>query len=87
MIDTGIAQEGAGGVTNVASPADPGTYMQPPVSGSRYVEVDVPPENAVSWWKGRLCDHRGPNSLWAEYGKALSEMLPARNIKWLLSKL
>jgi hypothetical protein len=34
MTNTGTVQEGAGGVTNVASPADPAAYLQqvmPPV--------------------------------------------------------
>ena len=45
MTETGIVQEGAGGVTNVASPADPAAYMQQAVSGSRYVEFNVPADS------------------------------------------
>lgn len=87
MIDTGIVQEGSGGVTNVAYPADPETYMRPAVSGSRYVEFDVPQETLFPGGKVGYATIRGPSSWWAKYGKALSEMPPARDIEWLLSKL
>jgi hypothetical protein len=86
MTDTGVVQEGAGGVTNVASPANSEAYLRQAVSGSRYVEFDVPqgtlsPGGEVGW-----ATIRGPNSFWARYGRALPEMPPALNIEWLLAK-
>lgn len=86
MTNTGTVQEGAGGVTNVASPADPAAYMQQAASGSRYVEFDVPEDSLSQGGKIGWATIRGPNSFWARAGLALPEMPPALNIEWLLTK-
>jgi hypothetical protein len=86
MTDTGIVQEGAGGVTNVASPAAPEAYMRQAASGSRYVEFDVPEDSLSPGGKAGWVTIRGPNSFWARGGLALPEMPPALNIEWLLTK-
>jgi hypothetical protein len=86
MTNTGVVQEGAGGVTNVASPADPTAYMQQAMSGSRYVEFDVPEDSLAQGGKIGWATIRGPNSFWARAGLALPEMPPALNIEWLLTK-
>lgn len=86
MTDTRVVQEGAGGVTNVASPADPAAYMQQAASGSRYVEFNVPADSLSPGGKAGWATIRGPNSFWARYGRALPEMPPATDIEWLLTK-
>ncbi|MDQ2812565.1 MAG: hypothetical protein M3Z75_12015 [Actinomycetota bacterium] len=87
MIDTGIVQEGGGGLTYVVYPADPEAYLRPAKSGRLYVEFDVPPEVLSPGGKPSDASIRGPNSIWARYGRGLSEMPLARNIEWLASKL
>ncbi|MHB1597232.1 MAG: TreTu family toxin [Streptosporangiaceae bacterium] len=86
MTDTRVVQEGAGGVTDVASPADPAAYMQQAASGSRYVEFNVPADSLSPGGKAGWATIRGPNSFWARYGRALPEMPPATDIEWLLTK-
>jgi hypothetical protein len=86
MTDTGIVQEGAGGVTSLASPADPEAYTRQAVSGSRYVEFDVPQEALSPGGKVGWATLRGPNSFCARAGLALPEMPPALNMEWLLTK-
>jgi hypothetical protein len=86
MTDTGIVQEGAGGVTSVASPADSGAYMRQAASGSRYVEFDVPQGSLSPGGKVGWATIRGPNSFWARAGLALSERPQAFNIEWLITR-
>jgi hypothetical protein len=86
MTDTGVVQEGAGGVTNVASPADSAAYMRQAASGTRYVEFNVPEDSLSPGGKAGWATIRGPNSFWARGGLALPEMPPALNIEWLLTK-
>jgi hypothetical protein len=87
MICSGRVQEGAGGVTSVAHPADMGAFGQQAASGSRYVEFDVPAESLSPGGKAGWATIRGPNSWWARYGRALPEMPTAKNIEWIASKL
>jgi hypothetical protein len=87
MEDTGIVQEGAGGVTNVAHPADPEAYMRQAASGSRYVEFKVPSSSLSPGGKLGWATILGPNSFWAKYGQALGSMPSASDIQWLASKL
>jgi hypothetical protein len=87
MSATGTVQEGAGGVTSVAHPADPEAFMRQASSGSRYVEFDVPSEALSPGGKAGWATIRGPNSWWANYGMALPEMPSAFNIDWLASRL
>jgi hypothetical protein len=67
MIESGTVQEGAGGVTSVAHPADIEAFMQQAASGSRYVEFDVPEESLSQGGKAGWATIRGPNSWWARY--------------------
>jgi hypothetical protein len=87
MAGSGTVQEGAGGVTSVADPADPEAYMQQAASGSTYAEFDVPSETLSAAGKAGWATIRGPNSWFAQYGLALSEMPSATNIEWIASKL
>ena len=87
MTASRTVQEGAGGVTSVASPADYESFMRHAASGSRYVEFDVPSESLSPGGKAGWASIRGPNSWWAKYAQALPEMPPAFNIEWILSKL
>jgi len=64
MTDTGMVQEGAGGVTNVASPPDPEAYMRQAASGTRYAEFDVPEDSPSPGGKAGRATIRGPNSFW-----------------------
>lgn len=68
MTDTGVVQEGAGGDTNVASPADPEAFVRQAASGSRYVEFDVPEDSLSQGGKAGWATIRGPNSFWARGG-------------------
>jgi RHS repeat-associated protein len=80
-------QEGAGGVTSVAHPADVEAFMSQAKSGTRYVEFDVPSSALSQGGKAGWASIRGPNSWFAKYGKALPEMPPAVNIEWIASRL
>lgn len=87
MKKTGRVQEGAGGQTRVADPANPNTYRNVP-PGDKYVEFDVPASRIKPHSKGtgRI---PGPNSpdarSTARRGSDVSkfEMPPATNIKEL----
>jgi len=87
MSASGTVQEGAGGVTSVANPADPEGYMQQAASGTKYADFDVPTESLSPGGKAGWATIRGPNSWFAQYGLAQSEMPAATNIEWIASKL
>jgi len=87
MVETGTVQEGAGGVTSVASPADPEAYMSQAAPGSRYVEFDVPTDSLSQGGKEGWSTIRGPNSWYARFGRALPTMPAAANITWVASNL
>lgn len=82
MRQTGRVQEGGGGQTRVADPANPDAYRNPP-AGDRYVEFDVPANRVLphSQGTGRI---PGPNSYDARVpsrNPADFEMPNARNIR------
>jgi RHS repeat-associated protein len=87
MVDSGVVQEGAGGVTNVAFPASVESYMQQAASGARYVEFDVASSSLSTGGKLGWATIRGPNSWWARYGLANAQMPRAFDIEWIASKL
>lgn len=65
MIDTGMFQEGGGGTTYVALPADPTAYGSEAASCSRYVEFNVPRSSQRPAGKEGWAQIPGPNSLYA----------------------
>jgi hypothetical protein len=87
MSVSGTVQEGAGGVTSVSNPADPEVWMRQTASGSKYAEFDVPTDSLTQGGKAGWATIRGPNSWFARYGMAQSEMPSATDIEWIASKL
>lgn len=90
MTETGMVQEGGGGTTYVAHPADPAAYGQQAALGSRYVEFDVPQDSLAPAGKEGWAQIPGPNSLYARLasmrGEPIPQFPPALNIEWLLTK-
>ena len=90
MSSTGIVQEGAGGTTYVAHPADPAAYRPQAASGACYVEFDVPRECLETASKPEWAQIPGPNSLTARYRKRQGQQPPqfpqALNIQMLVVK-
>lgn len=90
MVETGMAQEGSGGTTYVANPADPAAFGRQAVNGSRYVEFDVPQDSPVKAGKEGWSQIPGPNSMYARLamrrGEPVPQFPPALNIEWLLTK-
>jgi RHS repeat-associated protein len=90
MIDTGRVQEGGGGTTYVAHPADPMAYGLQAASGSRYVEFDVPRHSVIPAGKEGWAQIPGPDSLYGRLammrGVPAPQFPPALNIEWLLTK-
>ncbi len=90
MTDSGMVQEGGGGTTYVAHPADPAAYGQQAAVGSRYVEFDVPQDSLAPAGKEGWAQIPGPNSLYgrlaAMRGEPIPQFPPALNIEWLLTK-
>jgi hypothetical protein len=90
MIETGTVQEGGGGTTYVAYPADPAAYGHQATRGTRYVEFDVPPDSLVSAGKAGWAQIPGPDSLYgrlaAMRGLPIPQFPPAINLEWLLTK-
>ncbi|MFI1920499.1 putative T7SS-secreted protein [Nocardia sp. NPDC020380] len=90
MVDTGFVQEGGGGTTYVANPADPAAFRRQAPPGSVYVEFDVPtssisPAGEPGW--GQI---RGPNH-WmsqrlATMGRPVPEMPRAHNLSLMETK-
>jgi hypothetical protein len=91
MVKTGRVQEGAGGTTYVAHPADVGSYIKEARAGSRYIEFDVPESSLASAGKEGWAQIPGPNSLRgrlaAKRGDSLPQFPAAANIEWIASKL
>jgi RHS repeat-associated protein len=91
MCSTKLVQEGAGGTTYVAYPADVMSYMSQARSGSRYVEFDVPLSSLAPAGKVGWAQIPGPNSLRARLAQLRGLPVPqfpqALNIDWLASKL
>jgi hypothetical protein len=90
MESTGMVQEGAGGTTYVAHPADPAAYGMQAAKGNRYVEFDVPADSLRSAGKEGWAQIPGPNSLYGRLavarGEPVPQFPPARNIEWLQTK-
>jgi hypothetical protein len=90
MTDTGLVQEGGGGTTYVANPADPAAYEREAATGSRYVEFDVPEDSLAPASKEGWAQIPGPNSirgrLAAMQGKPIPGFPAALNMKWLKTK-
>jgi hypothetical protein len=87
---TGIVQEGGGGTTYVAHPADPAAYGKQAIPGSYYVEFDVPQASLAGGGKEGWAQIPGPNSVHGRLGAARGQLAPqfppALNIKWLQTK-
>jgi len=87
MTSSGIVQEGAGGTTYVARPADAAAYRREAASGACYVEFDVPLECLEPASKPQWAQISGPNSLTARYRMRRGEQPPqfpqALNIQML----
>jgi len=90
MTETGMVQEGGGGTTYVAHPADFAAYGQQAAVGSRYVEFDVPRDSVAPAGKAGWAQIPGPDSLYgrlaAMRGLPVPQFPPAVNIEWLLTK-
>jgi RHS repeat-associated protein len=90
MTRTGMVQEGAGGTTYVAHPADPAAYGSQAAPGTGYVEFDVPRNSLAPAGKEGWAQIPGPSSLYARLarmrGQPIHQFPPALNIEWLLTK-
>jgi hypothetical protein len=90
MVASGMVQEGAGGRTYVASPADPAAYGREAAPGTGYVEFDVPRHSLYPAGKQGWAQIPGPNSLQGRLarrrGQDLPQLPPALDIQWLLEK-
>ena len=90
MVETGMVQEGGGGTTYVAHPADSTTYGRQAARGTRYVEFDVPHDSVVPAGKTGWAQVPGPDSLYgrlaAMRGLPIPQFPRAVNIEWLLTK-
>jgi len=82
MRSTGRVQEGGGGQTRVADPANPNTYRNPP-KGDVYVEFDVPANRVLphSTGTGRIPGPNSPDARVPGRNPADFEMPPATNIR------
>jgi RHS repeat-associated protein len=65
MVNTRVVQEGSGGTTYVAHPADPAAYGRQAASGTGYAEFDVPTSSLAPAGKPGWAQIPGPNSLYA----------------------
>ncbi|HEV2952467.1 MAG TPA: hypothetical protein VG015_00045 [Candidatus Dormibacteraeota bacterium] len=91
MVGSGMVQEGAGGVSSVANPANVAAYERQAAAGSRYVEFNVPSSSvrqggAPGWG---IID--GPNSNMARFAAQAGGPVPqfpaATAIEWVASRL
>jgi hypothetical protein len=90
MVSSGMVQEGSGGVTYVANPADPAAYARQAVPGSFYLEFEVPQSSLSPGGEPGWAQIRGPN-FWmsqrlAKLGRPVPQFPPALNIEWLLTR-
>jgi len=90
MVDSGMVQEGGGGTTYVAHPADPAAYGSEAAPGSRYVEFNVPRTSLRPAGKEGWAQIPGPNSLYARLaemrGDPIPQFPPALDLEWLFTK-
>ena len=82
MKETGRVQEGTGGQTRVADPANPATYKNAP-KGDQYVEFDVPASRVKPQSKGtsRIPGPNSPDARVPGRNPTDFKMPPATNIK------
>ncbi|MEY9889191.1 RHS repeat-associated protein [Catenulispora sp. MAP5-51] len=84
MVSTGMVQEGAGGTTYVASPADPAAYGRQAAPGTGYAEFDVPSSSLHPAGDPGWAQIPGPDSLRSRLavrrGQPPLEFPPATNI-------
>ena len=84
MVSTGMVQEGAGGTTYVASPADPASYARQAAPGTGYAEFDVPSSSLRGAGEPGWAQIPGPNSLHSRLAERRGEpplqFPPATNI-------
>lgn len=90
MAQSGVVQEGAGGTTYVANPADPAAYGRQAAPGTGYVEFDVPHSSLYPAGEPGWAQIPGPHSLQARLalrrGLPPPQFPPALNIQWLMEK-
>lgn len=82
MQRTGRVQEGSGGVTSVARPANPRAYERQAASGSRYVEFDVPTGSLRGGGRPDWAVIPGPNSIFHRLSGRYPEMPRATCVEW-----
>ena len=82
MRRTGRVQEGGGGQTRVADPANPDTYRNAP-DGDVYVEFDVPADRLLPHSQGtsRIPGPNSPDARVPGRNPSDFEMPPATNIR------
>ena len=84
MVSTGMVQEGAGGTTYVASPADPASYGRQAAPGTGYAEFDVPSSSLRPAGEPGWAQIPGPGSLHSRLAERKGlpplEFPPATNI-------
>jgi hypothetical protein len=90
MQSTGYVQEGAGGRTYVAHPANPDSYGRQAAPGTSYVEFDVPRSSLRPGGEPGWAQIPGPNYMFARLaerkGEPIPEMPPATNITRVMAK-
>ncbi|MFI1414859.1 RHS repeat-associated core domain-containing protein [Streptomyces sp. NPDC020707] len=90
MVRTGMVQEGAGGTTYVAHPANPEAYRRQAAQGTGYVEFNVPSSSLYPAGEPGWAQIPGPNSMQARLAvrrKTAPPQFPrALNIEWLMEK-
>jgi hypothetical protein len=84
MVETGMVQEGDGGVTYAAEPATPEAYGRQAAPGTGYAEFDVPsdslyPGGAPGWVK-MSTPWGQPGRIAAFKGLPIPQLPPALNI-------
>jgi hypothetical protein len=91
MTGTGMVQEGAGGTTCVAHPADVHSYMAQARPGTRHIEFDVPRSSLTQAGKEGWAQIPGPKSMQGRLaglrGDPLPQFPPALNIQWRATRV
>jgi hypothetical protein len=91
MLTTKMVQEGAGGTSYVAYPADLTAFEAQAKPRSLYVEYDVPHSSLYPAGKEEWKQIAGPDSMYARYaarkGEPVPQFPPVSNIEWVASKI
>ena len=91
MERSGMVQEGSGGMTHVAHPADPVAYERQAPAGDRYVEFDVPAVSLRAGGAPGWAIIAGPNSLYGRLalrrGEPVPQLPPVRNVEWKATRI